>query len=94
MTPQERRGWSGDILEVYSNIESWRDWHWRQYLSNLELFEETKNSIFLQYAKESQEHSQRYQRILDTMLDSSQAPEVPGFMQYTYGEYPEGKETK
>ena len=89
MTPQERRNWTGPILEVYANIESWRDWHWRQFLQEMSDYHRTHNPISLRFANDDRQHSLRYQQILDTMLDASPAPKVPGWMDYKYGEFPE-----
>jgi hypothetical protein len=89
MTPPERRNWTGPILEIYANIESWRDFYWRQYLSDMETFHETQNTLFIQYANDSRRLSTEYQRILDTMLDSNPAPQTPGYMDYKYGDFPE-----
>ena len=92
MTPQESRGWTGPILDVYKNIESWRDFYWRQYLSDMDTYHETHNPLFIQYANDSRKLSTEYQRILDMMLDSNSAPQTPGYMEYGYGDFPENDE--
>ena len=89
MTPQELRNWTGPILEVYADIESWRDWHWRQFLSSMSKYHDTNNPLFLQYANDSRQRSTEYHRILEMMTDSYPAPQVSGWMDYKYGEFPE-----
>lgn len=90
MTPQERRNWTGPILEIYADIESWRDWHWRQFLSDMTDYRNTDNPLFLQYANDSRQRSMEYHRILEMMTDSSPAPQVIGrWKDYKYGDFPE-----